>query len=131
MENGDKQTTLLLLLVEDDEGVISLLEETLRDGGFDLELAKNGAAALGILEARSETLRGLITDINLGAGPNGWDIARRARELSEDIPVVYMSGASGHEWTSHGVPNSTLVHKPFAPAQIVTAISALLNVTDR
>ena len=131
MGNGDKHTSLLLLLVEDDEGVISPLEETLRDGGFDLELAKDGAAALGILEARSETLRGLITDVNLGAGPNGWDVARRARELSEDMPVVYMTGADGHEWAAHGVPNSTLVHKPFAPAQIVTAISALLNVTDR
>lgn len=131
MGNGDKQTTLLLLLVEDDEGITSLLEETLRDGGFDLELAKDGAAALGILDARSETLRGLITDINLGAGPNGWDVARRARELSEDMPVVYMTGAGAHDWAAHGVPNSTLVPKPFAPAQIVTAISALLNVTDR
>src|SRR4051812_9241310 len=131
MANGDKQTTLLLLLVEDEQGIISLLEETLRDGGFDLEVAKDGAAALGILEAKSGTLRGLITDVNLGAGPSGWDVARRARELSEDMPVVYMTGADGHEWASQGVPNSTLVHKPFAPAQIVTAISALLNVTDR
>src|SRR3954469_12183877 len=131
MENVDTQTTLLLLLVEDEDGIISLLEETLRDGGFDLEVAKDGDAALKILEAKSETLRGLITDINLGAGPSGWDVARRARELSEDMPVVYITAAGGHEWSSHGVPNSTLVQKPFAPAQIVTAISALLNVTDR
>jgi hypothetical protein len=47
------------------------------------------------------------------------------------MPVVYMTGAGGREWAAHGVPNSTLVHKPFAPAQIITAISALLNVTDR
>src|SRR3954454_11619546 len=131
MENIDKQTTLLLLLVEDEDGVISLLEEALRDGGFDLELAKDGAAALRILEAKSDTLRGLITDINLGPGPDGWDVARHARELSHDIPVVYMTAAGAHDWAAHGVPNSTLVQKPFAPAQIVTAISALLNVTDR
>src|SRR3954451_13403645 len=36
MENGANQTTLLLLLVEDEDGIISLLEETLRDGGFYL-----------------------------------------------------------------------------------------------
>jgi hypothetical protein len=42
-----------------------------------------------------------------------------------------MTAAGAHEWSAHGVPNSTLVQKPFAPAQIVTAISALLNVTDR
>ena len=130
MENDNKQT-LLLLLVEDDDGVMSLLEETLRDGGFDLAIARDGAAALGVLEARSNALRGLITDIDLGVGPSGWDVARRARELSETMPVVYMTGANGHEWASQGVPNSTLVQKPFAPAQIITAISALLNVTDR
>jgi len=43
------------------------------------------------------------------------------------IPIVYMSGASGHEWTSHGVPNSVLIAKPFAIGQIVTAVSQLLN----
>src|SRR3954453_18665686 len=35
MENIDKQTTLLLLLVEDEDGVISLLEGELGDGGFE------------------------------------------------------------------------------------------------
>jgi DNA-binding response OmpR family regulator len=123
-------TTLTLLLVEDEETIITLLQETLRDAGFELEVAKSGDEALAILDAKSETLRGLITDINLGAAPGGWDVAKHARELSPDIPVLYISGASGHEWTSHGVPNSTIVAKPFALAQIVTAISALLNKTD-
>jgi CheY-like chemotaxis protein len=120
----------LLLLVEDEDTVRSVLEESLRDGGFDLKLAGNGADALAILESESETVRGLITDINLGQGPSGWDVAKRARELIPDLPVVYMSGADAEKWASHGVPNSTIVAKPFAPAQIVTAISTLLNVTD-
>jgi len=106
------------------------LEETLRDAGFELEVAKSGSQALTILEAETKTLCGVITDINLGEGPDGWQVARHARELSSQIPVVYMSGGSGHEWTSHGVPNSTMVSKPFAPAQIITAISAQLNTTD-
>ena len=68
------------------------------------------------------------TDVNLAPKKlTGWDVARRARELTGDIPIVYMSGASGHEWTSHGVPNSVLIAKPFAIGQIVTAVSQLLN----
>ncbi len=43
------------------------------------------------------------------------------------IPIVDMSGASGHDWTSHGVPNSVLIAKAFAIGQIVTAVSQLLN----
>ena len=69
-------------------------------------------------------------DIRLGAGPDGWAVARRARELVPTMPVVYMSGDSSPEWSSKGVPNSLMVAKPFAPAQIITAVSTLLNAAD-
>jgi hypothetical protein len=46
------------------------------------------------------------------------------------MPVVYMSGDSSPEWSSKGVPNSLMVAKPFAPAQIITAVSTLLNAAD-
>jgi hypothetical protein len=38
-----------------------------------------------------------------------------------------MSGAAADQWPSRGVPNSILLEKPFAPAQLVTAVSNLLN----
>lgn len=124
------QPTILLLLVEDDDAIRSMLNEALGDGGFEVATATNGADAIKILDELSTKLRALVTDINLGSGPDGWDIARHARELRPQLPIVYMSGASAHEWASHGVPNSTIVNKPFAPAQIVTAISALINISD-
>jgi CheY-like chemotaxis protein len=43
------------------------------------------------------------------------------------VPVVYITGATAHEWATQGVPNSMLLTKPFAPAQLVTAVSQLLN----
>ena len=39
-----------------------------------------------------------------------------------------MTGSEAQEWASKGVPNSILVTKPFAPAQIVTAVAQLLNL---
>ena len=66
-------------------------------------------------------------DVNIGKPPNGWVVARRAREVSATMPVIYMTGDSGHEWASQGVPNSLVLIKPFAPAQLVTAVSSLLN----
>jgi len=59
----------------------------------------------------------------------GWDIARRAREITADLLIVYVTGDSGPEWASQGVPNSILVTKPFAPAQLLTAVSQLMNLT--
>jgi two-component system, cell cycle response regulator CpdR len=38
-----------------------------------------------------------------------------------------MTGAADDAWTSQGVPNSILLQKPFAPAQLVTAVPQLLN----
>jgi DNA-binding response OmpR family regulator len=69
----------------------------------------------------------LVTDINLKGGTSGWGIARQAREIDPTMPVVYMTGAAADEWSSQGVPNSILLQKPFAPAQLVTAVAQLLN----
>jgi DNA-binding response OmpR family regulator len=121
---------ILLLLVEDEDMVRDILEASLTDGGFALELASRGEGAIRVIEERGKTLRGLITDINLGPGPNGWEVAHRGREVIPDIPVVYMSGAAGHEWTARGVPNSIFIAKPFAPAQVLAAISSLLIAKD-
>ena len=38
-----------------------------------------------------------------------------------------MTGAAADDWAWEGVPNSILLNKPFAPAQLVTAVSQLLN----
>ena len=89
-----------------------------------------GTKALAEFQAGASRFRAVITDIRLGAGPDGWAVARRARELVPNMPVVYMSGDSAPEWSSKGVPNSLMVAKPFAPAQIITAVSTLLNAVD-
>jgi hypothetical protein len=38
-----------------------------------------------------------------------------------------MTGASGPDWKSQGVVGSILIEKPFAPAQLATAVSQLLD----
>ena len=123
-------TTRLLLLVEDEEMLLALLDDGLTEAGFEVVLASSGQKAIDELEVDAERFGGLITDIRLGSGPDGWTVAHRARELRPHIPVIYMSGDSGHKWDVQGVPNSLLVSKPFAVAQIVTAISTLLVHED-
>src|SRR3954464_16012711 len=123
-------TTPALFLVEDDNLVRDLLEASLTEAGFQVVEVSDGTQALAQFQADVARFRALITDIRLGAGPDGWAVARRARELVPAMPVVYMSGDSSQEWSSKGVPNSLMVAKPFAPAQIITAVSTLLNAAD-
>jgi DNA-binding response OmpR family regulator len=91
-------------------------------------MVSSGENAIDLLEVRKVNYRAVVTDINLGRDKrDGWDVARRAREIDAEFPVVYMTGASADDWASKGVPNSILLTKPFAPAQLLTAVSQLLN----
>lgn len=119
---------LAILVVEDDQLIQGIVEGALSDGGFELAIASSGEQAVELLDGSGGKYRALVTDINLGSGKlDGWNVARRAREIDPEFPVVYMTGDSADEWASKGVPNSILITKPFAPAQLVTAISQLLN----
>jgi DNA-binding response OmpR family regulator len=80
-----------------------------------------------LLSGDHDRYQALVTDISLLGRMDGWEIARRAREIHPDFPVVYMSGQHAEDWASKGVPNSIMLTKPFAPAQLVTAVSQLLN----
>jgi DNA-binding response OmpR family regulator len=126
---GDRVDNLqVILVVEDDHLIQSIVEESLSEGGFEIVIASSGQNALELLDATGEKYRALVTDINLGPGDvDGWDVARHAREIDPNFPVVYMSGKDAEEWASKGVPNSIMLAKPFAPAQLVTAVSQLLN----
>lgn len=117
----------LLLLVEDEALVLLVAQEALEAGGYAVTVAESGAEALSVLEAQSDQFAGLLTDVQLGEGPDGWEIARHARELQPSLPVVYLTADSAAEWAAQGVPNSVLVQKPYAPAQLVTAISTLVT----
>jgi two-component system, cell cycle response regulator CpdR len=46
------------------------------------------------------------------------------------LPVIYISGHGSADWPSKGVPNSVVLNKPFATAQLVTALSTLLAEAD-
>jgi DNA-binding response OmpR family regulator len=121
---------LFVLVVEDDQLILNLVEDSLREGGFETVVTPSGEKAIGLLDAAEGKYRALVTDINLGPGElDGWDVARHAREIEPQFPVVYMSGIEADQWASKGVPNSIMLAKPFAPAQLVTAVSQLLNAT--
>ncbi|MBW4656786.1 MAG: response regulator [Kaiparowitsia implicata GSE-PSE-MK54-09C] len=116
----------MLLLVEDEALLAVPLEQELVDAGFDVLVALDGQEGLAELERDASRFSGLITDIRLPA-VNGWAISKRARELVPTMPVVYMSGDSAAEWTANGVPNSIMLQKPFATAQLTAAITKLIN----
>ncbi len=115
----------MLLVVEDDLDIQDFLDDVLTDAGFEVVGAADGKQAIDELNTGARRFEAVITDIRLGNGPDGWEVGRHARELVPDMSVIYITGDSGHAWSSMGVPGSLLVCKPFAVGQIITAVSTL------
>ncbi|QPC94841.1 response regulator [Mesorhizobium sp. INR15] len=116
-----------ILIVEDEALILFDVESALTDAGFDVVTAKTGEGALAQFDTDPGRFKELVTDIRLGEGQSGWDIARHVREAGPTMPVVYMSGDSAPAWHARGVPDSVMIQKPFVVAQITTALSTLLN----
>jgi DNA-binding response OmpR family regulator len=118
----------VILVVEDDQPLQVIVEDALTEGGFEPAIAASGEEAVTLLKGRKTKYRALVTDISLLGRMNGWEIAQQARQIDPEFPIIYMSGAHAEDWASKGVPNSIMLAKPFAPAQLVTAVSQLLNM---
>jgi DNA-binding response OmpR family regulator len=118
---------VVVLVIEDEYPIQGIVEDALTEGGFATDILSSGEEALTLFRGRLKNYKALVTDVSLKGRLNGWEVAAQIRETDPAFPVVYMSGARADEWASKGVPNSIMLAKPFAPAQLVTAISQLLN----
>ena len=117
----------VVLVVEDEKLLQEIAHDALKEGGFDLTTVASGQEAVVMIESGVVKYSALVTDINRKGPIKGWEIARLVRQIDPAFPVIYMTGAAADDWASEGVPNSILLKKPFAPAQLVTAVSQLLN----
>src|SRR5262249_33111249 len=118
----------VVLVVEDEEPLQEMVHDALKESGFDLTTVASGQEAVALIESGVIKYSALVTDVNLKRQMKGWEIARLVRQIDPAFPIVYMTGAAAEDWASEGVPNSILLKKPFAPVQLVTAVSQLLNV---
>lgn len=116
-----------VLIVEDEPTVLMFLEEALEECGFDVISARSGGEALNILGGGLHDFKVLVADIRIGDGLDGWEIARCAREIVADLPIVYVTGDSARSWMEEGVPNSLLLQKPFDKDELEHAVRSLLD----
>jgi two-component system cell cycle response regulator CpdR len=114
-------------LVEDEPIILAVTEAELSEAGFKVVGHSKSANALVELESDIGKFSALVPDIDLGALPDGWQFACKARELSPNIVVIYAGGRRAIDLPHEGVPNSIMLQKPFAAAQLITALALKLN----
>jgi hypothetical protein len=70
----------LILVVEDDYPLQGVVEDFLREGGFETHAFSSGEEALTLFRGRVAEYRALVTEV-----------AKQIREIAADFPVVYMT----------------------------------------
>jgi signal transduction histidine kinase/DNA-binding response OmpR family regulator len=118
----------LILVVEDDEDVRRLTTDTLRELGYRVLEAANGAAALETL-ARSPGIRLLFTDVGLPGGMTGRQLAEQVRRLRPDLRVLFTTGYARNAIVHGGIldPGTQLLLKPFTFAGLAAKVRSALQ----
>jgi PAS domain S-box-containing protein len=121
-----------ILVVEDEAAVRSTVRRQLETLGHKVLLADNAETALPMLrDAAPPDV--LLTDVVLGTGMNGIDLADAARSLNPGMPVVFMSGFTAvpeaqQRISASGAP---LLTKPSTLSQLERALNAVMSGNPR
>ena len=117
-----------VLVVEDEVLVSEMICDALTEDGFEVHVSATADEALQYLSGHSVDV--LFTDIDLPGTMDGGLLARCAREMKPDLPVVYASGkAPGLRHVSK-VPGSIFLQKPYDPDQACTLLARLSTDQD-
>lgn len=111
-----------VLFVEDEFLIGEWIAQALSEQGFAVETVSNAADALCHIARAAVDI--LLTDINLPGGMDGAALARRARELQPDLPVIYASARAALLKQEARVPGSIVLPKPYEPAVLGSLLIA-------
>lgn len=114
------------LLVEDEPLIGRGIEAALTAAGAKVNWVRTDAAAYRELSNRG-SFNLLIADINLGPGTTGFDVARYARRIEPQLPVIHLSGETPISVTSFAVPGAVLLVKPFAERELLRTAVELVK----
>ena len=114
-------TNLRVLFVEDNRISSMISCAALRDAGYNVIEAFNAREAATVIDGQSR-LAALVTDINLGPGEDGFDVARRARTAYPNLPIVFVSAVSGSPVLLEGVDPNEFIAKPYHPQCLMDAL---------
>ncbi|WP_218128107.1 response regulator [Belnapia rosea] len=115
-----------ILIVEDEWLIRMLVRDLLEEAGFECRDVGDAAEAAKILDGKSGWQPDLlVTDYNLGAGPNGVAVAIEARRHSPGLPVVYATGNPECLAGQMLGMRERIVVKPFSFDELVGAVHDL------
>jgi CheY-like chemotaxis protein len=129
---GPRGNQELVLVVEDDPGLRTLVVELLQRLGYRTLAAGEAKAALSLL-AQTSKVALLLADMVLPGGMNGAELAQRTKALSPGLPVLFMSGYTEDAVIHNGRLDAgvQLLEKPFSSSALASAVREALAAAKR
>lgn len=118
-----------VLVVDDDQANLALMSRLLERDGYAVETARDGVAAIALLEQRRYEL--VLLDVMM-PGLSGFDVCRRIKEnpVTRLIPVVLMTGLQDRESRLTGITAGAdeFLSKPLDSAELRARVRSLVSL---
>jgi CheY-like chemotaxis protein len=120
----------VVLLVDDDEIVLSSTGALLERMGFTVLTAMDGVEAMAAFHQRSNDIRCVITDLSMPR-MDGWETLAALRQLKPDLPVILASGYGKAQIlsTGHVEHPQAFLGKPFSFRQLRDTLGQVLGIS--
>ena len=116
-----------VLVVEDNDLVLELVVEMMKDLGYKVLTAIDAHSALWIIE-HDDRIELLFTDVMMPDQMNGIDLARAARRHRPDLKVLLTSGYAGFDTSSgRAATEFPVLPKPYRRAELARRVRAALD----
>lgn len=124
-----QETSTRILVVDDEEIVLSLARDALEDEGYIVETAANAEAALTRLGQESFDL--LVTDIRM-PGMDGITLVEKAHELQSELGVVFITGYANLHSAQDAIKQGALdyIMKPFELNELRQAVARAVDANQ-
>jgi two-component system phosphate regulon response regulator PhoB len=118
-----------LLIADDLVPIRQMVRITLSTQGWTILEAENGQKALEL--ARSEHPDLMLLDVDMGSGPNGFDVCRelKAADDTKGIPIVMLTAHDSESDRAVGFAAGAAEYltKPFGPLELIDTIRTILT----
>lgn len=131
-QNQEKQPSLKVLVVDDEENIQELIRLGLRYEGFQVESASNGPDGISAAQRLSPDL--VILDLML-PGMDGLEVCRRMRAnpTTQDVPILMLTAKDEVHDRVTGLDTGAddYLTKPFDFEELVARVKAILRRQQR
>ena len=122
-ETGDLNGTQTILMIDDEDLLLTMGEMVLSSFGYQVLTANSGQKALEIFSAKSAAIDLVITDLVMPQ-MSGRELIERLRRLSPDVKIIC---ASGFVRPPSGTDDGNYLQKPFASQDLLRKVKQVLT----